>query len=180
MNHIRILGLLALTLVCVVARADEMALPAMGYTGSLEASDNYDLIKAEPLFAKLNKELIGSPIVLRVTHSLEPTGGGKAVGLASAIWAGSTLGLLPVVMNQDLVVYYDIMVNGTVLTTYTYRKNITVSMNIWSKDKTHGLGDTGLAWARGTAHDFIAAVRQDAKVTALVGEYQFYFAGTKP
>jgi hypothetical protein len=180
MNHARLLVLLALALVFAVAQAEETSLPAMGYTGSLEASDNYDLIKAEPLFAKLNKELIGSPIVLRVTHSLEPTGGGKAVGLASAIWAGSTLGLLPVVMNQDLVVYYDIMVNGTILTTYTFRKNITVSMNIWTKDKTHGLGDTGLAWVKTTARDFVAAVRQDPKVAELVGEYQFYFAGIKP
>jgi hypothetical protein len=180
MKFHRFLALTLLLLVVGVARADDAPLPAMGYVGSLQDEDNYDLVKAEPMFSKLNKDLVGSPVVLRVTHSLEPTGGGKAVGLASAIFAGGTLGLLPLVLNQDLVVYYDIIVNGTVLTTFTYRKNITVSTNIWSKDTTHGLGDTGLAWVKGTAREFVVAARHDQKLADLVDEYQFYFAATKP
>ena len=180
MNAPRLLAIPLLWLTLGAARADDSPLPVIGYVGSLEDSDMYDLIKVEPMFAKLNKDVPGSPIVLRVTHSLEPTSGGKAAGLASAIFAGSTLGLLPVVINQDLVVYYDIIVNGTVLSTYTYRKNFTRSVNIWAKDTTHGLGDAGLAWVKGTVRAFAAGARQDPKLAELVGEYEFYFAGTKP
>ena len=133
------------------------------------------MIKAENRYAQINKELIGSPILLRVSHSFEMTGGGKAAGFASAILAGSTLGLLPVVTNSDLVITYEILVNGTTLSTYTYRKNFTRSINIYAKDETFGLGKEGLVWAKSTVAEFVAAAFKDDKLAALVAEYEYYF-----
>lgn len=151
------------------------ALPPMRWFGTVAGDELYNLVKADPRFAQINAELIGSPVLLRVSHSFEATSGGKAAGLASAILAGSTLGLLPVVMNNDLVITYEIVVNGTTLSTYDYRKNFTRSVNIYAKDDTYGLGKEGLAWAKSTAAEFLAAVRNDAKLAELVAEYEFYF-----
>lgn len=150
-------------------------LPPLRWFGTVAGEELYKLVKADPRFAQLDSELIGSPVLLRVSHSFEATSGGKAAGLASAILAGSTLGLLPVVMNNDLVINYELVVNGTTLSTYSYRKNFTRSVNIYAKDDTYGLGKEGLAWAKGTVAEFLAAARNDAKLAELVAEYEFYF-----
>jgi hypothetical protein len=178
----RLLPAVVLALAATVAQAEDAAapkpLPAMRFIGSVESDEIFALLTADPLFKKLDKELVGSPIVLRVTHSLEPTSGGKASGLATGLLAASTLGLLPVVTNNDLVVYYEVLVNGTAVTTASYRKNFTHSNNIWSKDKTNGLGADGLAWVKTTVPEFLASARQDSKLTELSAEYTFYFART--
>ena len=150
-------------------------LPPMRWFGTVAGEELYKLVKADPRFTQLNSELIGSPVLLRVSHSFEATSGGKAAGLASAILAGSTLGLLPVVMNNDLIINYELVVNGTTLSTYTYRKNFTRSVNIYAKDETYGLGKEGLAWAKSTVGEFLTAVRDDGKLAELVAEYEFYF-----
>lgn len=150
-------------------------LPPMRWFGTVAGEELYKLVKGDPRFAQINAELIGSPVLLRVSHSFEATSGGKAAGLASAILAGSTLGLLPVVMNNDLVITYEFVVNGTTLSTYSYRKNFTRSVNIYAKDDTYGLGKEGLAWAKSTVAEFLAAARNDAKLADLVAEYEFYF-----
>jgi hypothetical protein len=151
------------------------ALPPMRWFGTVAGEELYKLVKADPRFAQINSELIGSPVLLRVSHSFEATSGGKAAGFTSAILAGSTLGLLPVVTNSDLVITYELVVNGTTLSTYSYRKNFTRSFNIYAKDDTYGLGKEGLVWAKSTVAEFLTAARSDAKLAALVAEYEFYF-----
>lgn len=151
------------------------AFPALQYSGTVAGDELYTAIKANPRFAKLDKELVGSPITLRVTQSFALSAGGKATGLASAILAGSTLGLLPLVTNGDLVITYEMVVNGTVLSTYAYQKNFTRSQNIYSTDTTYGLGKEGLAWTRTTADQFLADAAKDPKLEGLIAEYQFYF-----
>ena len=49
------------------------------------------------------------------------------------------------------MVTYDVLVNETLVTSYSYSKNVTRVFNIHSTDKTHGLGAEGLAWVMGTA-----------------------------
>jgi len=174
----------AVLLSATVARADEALvsapLPAMTYAGTEATQAIFDALHSDPLFAKLNKELVGCPIVLRVTHSLEPTSGGKATGVTTALLAAGTLGLIPFVTNHDLVVDYEFLVNGSVAANYTYRKNFTYSKNLWTKDKTFGLGNDGLAWVKNTAPEALAAMRSDPKLAALVEEYRYYFGATTP
>lgn len=79
------------------------------------------------------------------------------------------------VVNNDLVISYEIVVNGTVVTSYSYRKNFTKAVNIWATDTTYGLGKDGLVWAKETATQFAAEVARDPKLAALVEEYEFYF-----
>lgn len=155
--------------------AASVALPAMVYVGSVAGDELYRLLKAEPLFANLSDDLPGAPITLRVTHTTAMTGGGKAAVLASAIFAGGTLGLLPFVTNNDLVITYEVLANGVVVTTYSYTGNFTQSKNIYSTDTTHGLGKEGLAWAKGTVAQFVTAAATDEKLHQLAAEYDFYY-----
>ena len=112
-----------------------------------------------------------------MTHSLQPTAGGQAAGLLSAIWAGGTLGLLPVVTNNNFVLSYEIRVNGQEVARYDFSRSFTRAVNIWTEknDPTYGLGADGLEWAKTTAVEFAAKAAQDPAVIALAQEYAFYF-----
>jgi hypothetical protein len=154
-------------------------LPPLHFFGTVAGDELFSLIKADARYSKLDQELIGSPILLRVTNSFEMSNGGRATGLASAIFAGGSLGLLPLVTNGDQVITYELVVNSTPLTTFTYRKNFTRSTNIWAKDTTYGLGKDGLAWAKGTVALFLADAASDEKLAALLAEYDQYFPGSR-
>jgi hypothetical protein len=125
-----------------------IALPAMSFYGSIAGNELFELIKKSGEFALIDKELYGSPLHLRIMHSLQPTAGGKATGLLSAILTGGTLGLLPAVTNNSLMVTYEVRVHGRELVSYSYQRTFTRAVNIWAKDETYGLGKDGLAWLR--------------------------------
>ena len=138
-------------------------LPPSRFYGTVAGDELFNLIKADTRYSKLDKDLVGSPILLRVTNSFEMSSGGRATGMASAILAGGSLGLLPLVTNGDQVITYEVVVNSTPLMIYTYRKNFTRSTNIWAKDTTYGLGKDGLAWAKGTVAQFLTDTASDQK-----------------
>lgn len=151
------------------------ALPAVQYNGTVAGDEIYTRLKNDPMFANLSKDLVGCPIVLRVTHSFVITGGGKATALGSVVWSIGTLGILPAVTNNDLVITYEVLVNGTVLKSFVYQRNFTRAINLWANDTTYGLGKDGLAWAKETATQFATEAAKDPKLADLVAEYQFYF-----
>ena len=151
------------------------ALPAMSFYGSIAGNELFDLIKQSDQFARIDKELFGSPLHLRVMHSLQPTAGGKATGLLSAILTGGTLGLLPAVTNNSLMVTYEVRVHGRELVAYSYQRKFTRAVNIWAKDETFGLGKDGLEWLKSTATEFTKAAADDARLAALKKEYERYF-----
>ncbi len=161
------------------AHASESSLPAMNFVSSIAGDEMFLLIKQQTLFSNLDKALIGSPITLRMTHTMQPTTAGKTTGLLSAIWAGGTLGLLPVVSNNTLVVTYEVLVHGKDVATYSYQRNFTRAINIWAKDETHGLGKDGVEWLKSTAGEFGSAAAADEKLIALKQEYESYFSATK-
>ncbi|MEZ5533118.1 MAG: hypothetical protein R3E69_12150 [Steroidobacteraceae bacterium] len=153
------------------------ALPAMHFYSSIAGNELYALIKADATFAQLDEALIGSPIELRVSHSLQPTAGGKAAGLLSAIWSGGTLGLLPVVTNNNLVVTYEVRVQGRSIASYSFQRSFTRAINIWAQDDaTYGLGKEGLEWLKSTVGEFTTAASQDPRLATLQREYEAYFA----
>jgi len=155
----------------------DSVLPPMHFLSSVASDELFTALKANPTFGQLDKEAIGSPIVLLVTHSLRPTAAGKATGLLSAITTGVTLGLLPVVTNNSLVVTYSVRVNGKDVTTYSYERTFTRAVNIWANknDTTHGLGKEGLEWVESTTAEFAKDASHDAKLAELNHEYDFYF-----
>jgi hypothetical protein len=160
------------------AAADsDSVLPPMHFLSSVASDELFTALKANPTFGQLDKEAVGSPIVLIITHSLRPTAAGKATGLLSAFTTGVTLGLLPVVTNNTLVVTYSVRVNGKDVTTHSYERNFTRAINIWANknDTTHGLGKEGLEWVESTASEFAKDASRDAKLADLEHEYDFYF-----
>ena len=151
-------------------------LPPLFYPGAVAGDELFNLIKANARFAALSKDVVGSPITLRTWTSYRTSAGGTATSLASAILAGGSLGLLPIVTNGDLAITYELLVNGTVLASYTYEKNLTRVQNIYiHDDSSYGMGSDGLAWAKGTVAQFLADAARDPKLDALSQEYQFYF-----
>jgi len=173
-----------LTLGCNHARADtDSVLPPMHFASSVAADELFSALKGNQIFTQLDKEAYGSPILLLVTHSLRPTAAGQVTGLLSAITTGATLGLLPAVTNNNLVVTYSVKVNGRDVASYSYTRTFTRAFNIWNakNDSTHGLGQEGLDWVKSTAGDFAKDAANDAKLTDLKREFDFYFgsaAGT--
>lgn len=153
------------------------ALPAMNYRSSIASDEIFELLRANPAFSKLDEELVGSAMLVRITHSLQPTGTGKAAGLLSAIWSGGTLGLLPMVTNNNLVVTYEVRVQGEPIVSQSFEKSFTRAVNIWasSDELYHGLGKDGYDWLLGTARDFAASAATDPKLLELKREYERYF-----
>ena len=151
------------------------SLPAMSFYGSIADDELFDLVKKSDQFARLDKELIGSPLQLRVMHALQPTASGKATGLLSAIFTGGTLGLIPAVTNNSLMVTYEVRVHGRELVSYSFQRTFTRAVNVWAKDETHGLGKEGLEWLKSTATEFTTAAAIDPKLASLKKEYERYF-----
>lgn len=170
--------LLLLLVPVAPALADDAlpVLPAMNFSCSVAANELFTVIRGGAAFAALDKELVGSPIQLRITHTLQPTAGGMATGLLSAIWTGGTLGLLPMVTNNNLVLLYEVRVNGKPVVSYSFQRSFTRAINIWAQnDATYGLGKEGLEWAKSTAGDFVAQASRSPELLALAREYDFYF-----
>ena len=167
-----------MTTVPAPAASPAMApLPPTMYFGSVAGDELLTLLRAQPRFAQVSKDLVGSPIAIQVSQSFEPTAGGTASAFASALLTGGTLGLIPMVTNNDLVITWEIVVNGTVLSRYRYRNNFTRVDSIYAggSDTTYGLGKEGLAWVRSTTQSFMDDVAKDEKVAALLAEHAFYF-----
>jgi hypothetical protein len=93
----------------------------------------------------------------------------------SGLLAASSLGILPVSNSGEHAIVYDLVVNGVVLTSYSYQKSFSRVFNIWSEDTTYGLGQEGLDWALSTTDQFLHDVAGDPKIAELLAEYDYYF-----
>jgi len=153
------------------------ALPPMKFIASVAEDELYQGVKSVPAFSQLDKDLVGSQIVVVVTHGFKPTAAGQATGFLSALVSGSTLGLIPLVTNNSLVLTYEIRVNGDDIVRRDYERSFTRVQNIWANkdDPTHGLGEEGLEWARTTSAQFATEASTDPAVLELATEYRYYF-----
>lgn len=156
-------------------------LPPMWFVSSVAEDDVAAQFKANPMFASIDEEMVGSPLVLVVTHTVRPTAGGQAAGLVSAILSGSTLGLLPVVTNDRLVVRYEVRLNGTSVASHTVERTSTRAQSLWTagSDAHGGLGKAGLEWVKSTAAEAAAKLAQDPAVLAVRDEIALYFPERK-
>jgi hypothetical protein len=85
------------------------------------------------------------------------------------------------VTNNNLVLVYQVRVNGKEIARYDFQRSFTRAIGIWGaqNDPTHGLGEEGLAWAKSTATEFATKAASDPALLALAKEYAFYFGPTK-
>ncbi|MFT3806419.1 hypothetical protein [Arenimonas sp.] len=159
------------------AKASVRALPPMQFYASIGGDTVYDLLKTAPAFARMDKELAGAPFFLVVTHTIRPTAGGNAAGMLSAILSGSTLGIIPVVTNEEFVVRYEIWMHGQPVTTHSFSRTKTRAINIWAgaNDKYYGLGKEGLEWLKSTAGEFAKLATSDPALANVQAEIDYYF-----
>ena len=168
-----------------VPAAPVAALPPMEFVSSVARDELLTALKADPAFASLDKDLVGSPLTLMVTHTLRPTAGGQAAGLLSAVLSGSTLGIIPIVSNERFVIKYEVLLNGKTVTSYSFERTATRAQNLWTagNDGYGGLGKAGMEWAKSTAAEAAAKVAKDPALLAVRDEINFYFpskpAGSK-
>lgn len=160
-----------------VGAVETAPFPDMKFVSSIGDDALMNRVNAHPAFKGVDDEHFGSPITLLVTHSVRPTSGGQAGGMLSAFLAGSTLGLVPIVESNSLVVKYEVIVAGRTIAERSYQRKVTRAFNMWGagKDGTYGLGKDGYAWLLGTAETFTADAADDPALRALSEEYAMYF-----
>lgn len=147
--------------------------PPMIFISSVSEEKLLEEIRKLPEFAEIDEEALGSPIVLRVRHFTRMTAGGSAAGWSSALLSGSTLGIIPIVTNNDLVVKYEFTVHGTPIASFEYVENFTEVESLY--DINDELEGDMLVWAEGTVNQFIQDVNGNAEIQAVLDEYRYYF-----
>ena len=172
---------IVLVLICcfsMYSHAENTALPMMQFYSALEDSVAYDYFKKEPLFSNIEKKAPGSPIKLFAYVEDEMTSGGMAVGLTTLMMSAASLGVVPVVSNNDVTVNYLLTVHGKRVAHYSYTGNFTKTEFFWTMEQPgqRKLNDESRKWLRSTADRFIEEVEADEQVKALLEDYNFYFS----
>ncbi|MCW8879134.1 MAG: hypothetical protein OQJ89_07980 [Kangiellaceae bacterium] len=153
---------------------EQVKLP-IRYFSTVQEDELFTKIKSSKRFDNLSKEdLPGAPIALLVTLSSNNTAGGSAASLGSAIWAGSTLGLLPMVTNKDMVVRYEMMVNRKKIVDISFTENFTEAKNLYNAHN-QTLDKDVLEWVLSTVPLFKKQLSQNSEFKNLEQEYVYYF-----
>ncbi|CAM4254036.1 hypothetical protein [Pseudoalteromonas byunsanensis] len=174
MKKVLILSVIAFLMVTSLHVKASLVLPPAQF---INIVDDFlmDELKAYPMFADISAELPGSPIKVVAYLEQDTTSGGAAAEATSILLSASTLGILPVVSNKDLKLSYRILVNGQLLTEYSFIKNVTESDNIWLAQYDRKLDKDIVTWVKSTIPEVVSKLSNDAKVKALLDEYNFYF-----
>ncbi|WP_133407668.1 hypothetical protein [Parashewanella tropica] len=154
-------------------------IPPMSFGTSFNFDEMKEEVQAQPMFAKVDNEHIGAPIRLEVSHTFKGTAGGAAASFASIMWSSMSLGVLPIVTNKDLVIRYELRVNGKRLSYYEFSNNFTEAKNLYSEHNSFKLSGKPLEWVKSTVPEATKKFEADPKVKALLEEYQFYFGDVK-
>ena len=156
-------------------------LPTISFRADPSGNDLFDALQSAHLFAHLSKEAPGSPIQLRIYHSVHPAHV-DAKNFFSGLLSVGTLGLSPVIMSGEHTMHYELYVNGQRISRYEYSAKLSHNAYTYGKtvDATHGLGPDGVIWAKSTVGLFLNDLAHDNSVRALNDEYQVYFGPLAP
>jgi hypothetical protein len=154
-------------------------LPTISFHADAAGDDLFDALHSTHLLAHLSKEAPGSPIQLRVFHSVHPANV-DAKNFFSGLLSVGTLGLSPVIMSGEHTMHYELYVNGQRISRHEYSAKLSRNEYLRGKtaDATHGLGADGQAWAKSTVDLFLNDLAHDSSVRALNDEYQLYFGNS--
>ena len=161
--------------------ATDVVLPTIFFHADAAGDDLFDALHSSHLLARLSREAVGSPVQLRIFHSVHPAHV-DAKNFFSGLLSIGTLGLSPVVMSGEHTMHYELFVNGQRISRHEYSANLSRKEYLSGKgaDATHGLGPDGLVWAKATVDLFLKDLARDSSVRALSEEYRLYFGNAAP
>ncbi|WP_143870457.1 hypothetical protein [Catenovulum sediminis] len=149
-------------------------LPEIRFISNLKDEDSFEPLKQQAILANLSQSAPGCPLSLVVSVETPSTSGGDAAAFTSIMLSASTLGVVPVVSNNDVIIRYQIKVNGETLSEYSYSNNFTDTDFFWAMD--FGLSDEAKQWVVSTTETFAQDLSTDEKLAELLNEYAYYFS----
>jgi len=148
----------------------------MYYVSNIPNKEFIEKLQQKPLLKGLKTKLYGSPIYFRTTIQNHDTAGGSAGTFFSAMLAGGSLGIIPIVTNKDFVLRYEIFVNGEKLFDHQFTYNVTDVKNMFTGSNGNTLDPELFEWASKTIEEVAPMIQKDEKVQKLINEYQYYFS----
>ena len=180
MNYIKLYVVSAL--VCVSALISVQAENLSFFLNSSQFEDAfYEKVKEVDLFNDLSKDHVGSPYDLTIFFADQATSGGTAAEATSVLLAASTLGIIPIVSNDDKTLRFEIWVNRRTYATYEYTANFSDVSNMWTESARSAkiMDPKILEWALSMIDQLKLDIAADPQIELLKKEHQFYFPTEK-
>ncbi len=136
-----------------------------------------ELLQKQDLLAKVSHKSYGAPVRLIVSYHHETTAGGSVASFTTLMMSASSLGVIPVVENNDFVVTYQLRVQSKTIANFNYVINTTNAVSIYA-GKEAKFSPKVQAFIDSTPAKFAADLAKEAAFKTLTQEYEFYF-GTK-
>ena len=130
-------------------------------------------LKKLPQLKNLGEEIHGTPVKLLVTYHDQGTAGGDVASFTSLMLAAGSLGILPIVENNDFVVSYELRVHSKSIASFSYSINTTEAKNMYTMD--HKPSKEVLDFAKTTPALFAKDLATVSAFKDLQQEYSFYF-----
>ncbi|MHC9511058.1 hypothetical protein [Kangiella sp. M94] len=146
----------------------------INYASNVDSPSFHTKLKEIENFSNVEYDHNGSPLLLITTLHNTMTNGGQATGLFSAMLAGGSLGLIPMVTNQDLTITYNVMVNRQVLARFSYTENFTDAVSLYNAGNLE-IDEDVEAWLLSTLPKFEEELKQHSDFSILLYEYDLYF-----
>lgn len=146
----------------------------INYASNVKSPSFHTKFKEIEHFGNVANDNHGSPLLIVTTLHNTMTNGGQATGLFSAMLAGGSLGLIPMVTNQDLTITYNVLVNRQVIARFSYTENFTDAVSMYSAGNQE-IDEDVEAWLLSTLPKFEEELRNHSGFSILLYEYDFYF-----
>ena len=172
--------LLSIVIAPMLHAQTSMQLPEMEYITSLiEDEKHFEKLQNSTVFGNIKKEMPGAPLRLYAIIHAQSTEGGSASEFSSGLLAATTLGIIPVVKNQDIVMTYRIRINNNTLAEYSYTKNVTDVVSMYNMNKAQNFDKETQAWIDGTIDLLLEDIKKDRNIIEFIEEFDYYFGEEK-
>lgn len=171
----KLIAVILLSLLSSSVFAKDSAIPVYLINLIPKAEGLEGRLKKVDWLRNLSKDNKGSSVILAVSLVKKPTSGGTAAGVTSAVLAGGTLGLIPVVSNEDIYVKYEVLVQRFVVAEYIFSSNFSKTQNMWTIDFSKAVEGPALDWLLSTVSELEIKMRRDKVIQNLKKEYKLYF-----
>ncbi|MFD2165624.1 hypothetical protein ACFSJY_05045 [Thalassotalea euphylliae] len=168
---------ITLLIFSVTLQSAASPIPAMKYVSNVDDEHSFDVLKSNNAWKNLDKELHGSPFLLVAYMETQETNGGSAAVATSALFSAATLGIIPIVNNNDIVLTFRIRLNNSTVTEHIYTHNVTDANSIWAGPNRE-LNKETKEWLKKSTEKFVSDISTDDQLAEVLKEYEFYFGNS--